>query len=645
MATKKNSTSTEWHTRGMSRNAFTLFEVAISLAILAFGVVSTLLIFPVGLKSQQMARYRLYACAKAEEMIEAFNAAHNCNTAMDAEGTDPWEVPVSYRNMAQDLESRLANPQFGIMPLPLDIARRIDSPGAEMEQILADGGYVYYSQPMATTGVIEMALDDVVATESQRLVIGVSGYAQNNAIPMFPWKSWPYYYPYPSPPAHGIHLHNEFLDAGSHPEILTYTWPAGQYQQYGWDWTNDPDIAVVFSATDGAGLRYGYQPYAYGGATDAAGAARYVQAALWYCAKKGLPTTFWEPATMLTPIADFTQGGAVPAWQQVDAMRFLAHAAATLTRWHDRDALGGQPSTGPGVAIASATLAGAPSPATAITHDRIVWYHESCMNLIMRFVSCYPYDWAVPRPLQRASMMDCPLLEYDLHSPPRAGVISGSSVSAEQWRPIASQPIANLGRSFQYPNIAIAPYAPTQPDVVPNAMWGRPDHFTLTQSFAAAERCRQLVFWSVDWMAYEDFETAPSAPVDASKYVFTAPMTSRPQFVPDRTDFLVWSDPSLFVYRNPEKNLLFVNDPMTVGFGGNVWPLMMKNSFDSGPGSGLDNGVQDMRARMAFSGRFGADRNFNKRLDRGSVSPSTRMRANLVGRFNFYDSRVSHTIR
>src|SRR5260221_2019677 len=53
----------------------------------------------------------------------------------------------------------------------------------------------------------------------------------------------------------------------------------------------------------------------------------------------------------------------------------------------------------------------------------------------------------------------------------------------------------------------------------PGNVWGDPAHATLTAPFAPAERCRQIVFWAVDWQSYEDFETAPSAPVDASKYL------------------------------------------------------------------------------------------------------------------------------
>ena len=33
-------------------------------------------------------------------------------------------------------------------------------------------------------------------------------------------------------------------------------------------------------------------------------------------------------------------------------------------------------------------------------------------------------------------------------------------------------------------------------------------NFNLAAPFAAAERCRQVVVWAVDWRSYEDFEEA-----------------------------------------------------------------------------------------------------------------------------------------
>ena len=41
-----------------------------------------------------------------------------------------------------------------------------------------------------------------------------------------------------------------------------------------------------------------------------------------------------------------------------------------------------------------------------------------------------------------------------------------------------------------------------------------PGRATAIRRFEANERCRQLVYWLVDWQRYQDAETAPSAPID-----------------------------------------------------------------------------------------------------------------------------------
>jgi len=56
--------------------------------------------------------------------------------------------------------------------------------------------------------------------------------------------------------------------------------------------------------------------------------------------------------------------------------------------------------------------------------------------------------------------------------------------------------------------------------------------------------------------------------------------------------------------------------------------------------------VENQRwAREVFGGRYGADRNFNRVLDRGPLKPSVRLYATQVARFNFYDPRVPAVVR
>lgn len=638
-------------TSGNPRHGFTLFEVAISLVLVAVGVISVMMVYPMGIKTQLLARYQLYASAKAEEMIESFNASHNANPAIDAEGIGPWDVPVAYKTQAHDLESRIATHRFGLIPLPMDIARRLDSNGDEIQQILSQGGYLYYSQPMATSNTEEQGMRVAPPNETQKLVIAVTGFAQHNAIGIFPWKAWPYLMPYPSAPMQGLHWHNDWLPPGA----PTFNFNG---QSYCWEATSptgspipgaDSDIRVVFDT---------YKAYNYDNAPTVELATAYLQAALQYAQLKSLPVDFYAPSPIPDPVPDFIPGtldasgddSTHQAWKQVQAMRYLSHAATCMTRWKSLAELGGQPSGGMGFPI-PANASG--SPAIVLTHDLIVYYHERCMNLIMRYSASFPYDWAAPRPLQRSQMMDFPLIEFDLFQPPLTGVlfsedIGRGTIPAAQWKPIPARPIHNVGVSYQFPSATLPHNTGTPTYTLPDGsaygtpqyqgFWGDHARSTLTKPFKAAERCRQIVFWAVDWQSYEDCETAPSAPVDASKYPMPGPLKSRT--FPSRMNGVDFRDEQLYSFRNPEKVLSFMQDVSGLSTGSDVSSIIgfnrMGDQWDRG--NGLEN-------RRRFSGLYGADRNFNRVLDRGDVPRSVRLRATTVARFNFYDPRLPMTIR
>jgi hypothetical protein len=318
---------------------------------------------------------------------------------------------------------------------------------------------------------------------------------------------------------------------------------------------------------------------------------------------------------------------------EVNALRFLAHAAACLLHFGSGSSRG--------LVISQATV------------DVL---HENCMRLGMKFQASYPYDWGSPRPIQRALMMDHPLIEYDLGSPLLSGTIFGAGVAAQQWKPVSAQPIVHAGVNMDYPSLTS--FVPSPPSLDPAAgtsIWGDPAHFTLTAPFEPAERCRQIVFWAVDWQSYEDFETAPSAPVDASKYPKGAPYPGR-TFAGLMTA-IGFADSHQYVYRNPEKPILFNTDMSNLPTGtrapypipppGSSTPVVSvpgqignDNDNPSPPDQGNGAAATDL-----FSGRWGADRNRNSLLDRGPVPKSVRMRATLVARFNYYDPRVPALLR
>lgn len=671
--------------------AFTLFEVAISLVILTFGVVSVMMIMPIGLRGVQQSRFQLYAAAKAEEMIEQFSTAHFDNATSDTEGPNCWDAASSYRSQTWDLDARIASHRYGMMPLPLELAKRLDSNDDEIARIIDGGGLVYYSQPLASTGLREQSQGDAAPpNEAQKMIIGITGYAQQNAIPIFPMKNWPYFAASPSPPIHFAHQLDPWLVSPGVPCPNTgpmagrdfydvYAYPSGGSRGYFWESTRilgpgtpttpgsnnpipgtDPDMQKVVDWPE-SGVRYGYVPYSFSAAAPTRDAAiRYVQATLWYCKQKGLPTSFWDssndvPLTASSIVPSFIVGTA-PAdkWKQVQAMRFLSHAATCLTRWYSlTDALAPEDLT-KGVKIPLVTLDGIAGPLELLITDNLIhYYHERSVKLIMEFAAHHPYDWAVPRPIERTIMVDYPLLQYDMFSAPLSGTVFGTAgISASQWRPLSPRPIRNIGLSSIYP-VNIDPVTGRhrlEGTIVPGAasnLFGDLDHYSLAMPFDASERCRELVFWTVDWQSYEDFETLPSAPLDASRYPICAPrqdMAGTPENFNTRMSMMTFVDPHLFCYRNPEKSMLWFNNiPMNSPTGTNVSAHQILNGENGGggnkdQGSGLPN-------RMTFAGQYGADRNFNKIIDRGLVPRSVRMRATQIARFNFYDSRIPCLLR
>lgn len=712
--------------QGHTRCGFTLFEVALSLVIVATGVVSVLMLLPSGIRAQELARMQILAATKAEEMLEAFTHTTIASPGCDTEGVQMWDVPIGYRSQNWDLETRLANHRYGLMPIPREIALRIDSDGDEIQRILAEGGNLYYSQPAATTNTVTQGQPQWPANEAQRLVIAISGYAQQNALHALPVKNWPYYTPMPSPPLHTYRPVDRFLVSATgstiHPAThrLWHHWPTGNnaYAVFPWEARqgSDPDLQKVYEWRENDVL-YGYFPYACGrrwddvsrtrpggggipadrdalwnppativaGGIDGAypsreSCLRYVQAAAWYYAQK---LDGARIAEIGDPYADYRATVEGDRWKEVQALRFLAHATICLTGWYSLNDATDTEDLTRGVRIPTVTLAGKPgAPEFRVTHALLRYYHERALKLANDFAARHPYDWSVPRPAQRAIMMDHPLLQSDLFSPPypEGGAlptvsgdpygplsrIFGRSASdhPRQWRPVSAEPIRNIGVGMGYPgNVLDA----TMGNGRPGILFGDRSHFNLTAPFAAEERCREIIFWAADWLAYEDSETAPSAPVDASLYPIAAPLyhdrLGRPPTYEERLGKLQFRDNRLPTYRNPEKVLIFFPNRSDGSFvdvlakptGSPMEQHMILNSVavdntatwypDEAPLPNGRNAQQIRWAREVFAGRHGADRNFNRLLDRGPLKPSVRLYATQVARFNFYDPRVPATVR
>jgi hypothetical protein len=196
------------------RPGFTLFEIAISLALISFGVVSVAMLYPVGLHQLTVQRFRLYASCVANELVDVYGNADSSQVYADSEGPGPWDVNADRRTNAPDLEMKCSNQRYGLMPLPLTIAQRLDSDSDEIKQIIDDGGYVYYVMPNVPNSWREDLVASAPPNDLQKMIVGVVGNAQHNASSSFPMKRWPYYGTVPGPPLHALHNTMTGWDAG-----------------------------------------------------------------------------------------------------------------------------------------------------------------------------------------------------------------------------------------------------------------------------------------------------------------------------------------------------------------------------------------------------------------------------------------------
>jgi len=672
------------------RRGFTLIEVAFSLAIVAGAVVTLLALFPMGIRTQNQARFKLLAAAKAMEMLESFRdgtSGGNITDAndLDKEGIMPWDTGITYRAFAPDLECAITNLRGGFKPLPNEIAYRLDSDNDEIRKLLDSGGYVFYCVPSRPNGHYDgtpPSFDNNWLSENRKLLIGVVGMPQQNAILYHPSvKVGPYQDWYPSPPTYL----NEFQrdQPNGQPDSNTgvsFISVDALCRDVRIAQVMNSDFEYTYRASGGPQKRrFGYKPYhdncgindnnamVTGSLSDLTGggaaaqrlkerrvaAVAYVVAALWYCKQANLAV---PPAATATPpvpaittetqLTDFVNANATtttPA--RVLAMRYLAHAAACLTRWFATDLLKAGIDFGlPNFGSAPDNLLTTPLEMDGVRAGRItmsdiqIW-HEASLRMAVRFANeAGPYNWGVPRPLNRQVMMDHPLVQLDLWSQPISApipAVGGGTTVQSQWRACYPKSISNPGLPYSYPGRVrdtngdgvvdhrdavtggARPYPPRILDCgrdgvqatdlatadagsngvldendhpvpgPPGVEWqpavGPANNFNLTAAFRPSERCRQIVVWSVDWQSYEDFETAPSAPLDASRYPAMAPQAIRQAGQTHWTSSWIQWNPAIrqgevayrggVIYseciRNPEHILLF-REPAQLFSGGSA---------------------------------------------------------------------------
>lgn len=748
------------------RNGFTLFEAAISLLIVAVGVISILVLIPSGLKQLSAQRFRIYAAAVANQLIDVYAHADASQVYVDHEAPRPWDIPIDRRVNAPDLEMRLSNQRFGLLPIPTDIAKRLDSDGDEIKQLIDRGGQVYYVQPNVANSWREDIIPVQPPNDLQRLVVGVVGDAQHNASFSFPMKRWPYYAVVPGPPLHVLHVKNTGWNAADPSAISTPPDVRGDFDNmpglwlathgtYCWQTAADPDprLRELFNA---------FWDYLWWGGTnrhipttfreeeeqnpvpatryytaDMADYARrydirrklgkFIETACLYAQSTGLSEADVVRLMSTTPPIAYPYEALEPATagRRVLALSYLSSALMCLTRWHTLEPVRepgiDAPSLRAGEGVNLNQFYTINQPFTGmppVTHDAIMNLVRNGRYIYYRFCAANPYNWGVPRAIEHANMMDYPLLELDLFREPARGNIWGLSgglenpqrggAQAYQWKYLAPTPISSLtggngqpfGPSMTYPLSGLPAPDATSPMALVSENGpspGQVSHFTITSRFEASERCRQLVFWVVDWQSYEDCETAPSAAVDASRYPKAAPGGLKP-VTPGRgwtttlapsADFndLMWGFTDgwgdstgleqtmrlggglqlhralvgsyVHAYRNPEKNLLFTSSVTGVETGASVVERKIRDidrnadlanaasrrTLNSPPDYGPPSAGENPAPPAIFGGAFGADRNGNDKLDRGPVPRSVRLRGMTVARYNFYDTRLPGQMR
>ena len=401
--------------RASPRIAFTLFEVAISLAIVAVAVIGSALVMTGGLRAQEASRFRLYAAAKAIEMADVYAQADHQFLRQAYEADELGRSPFTWNQT--DLERALQGGWFGTLVLPDTIARRLDSQGDEIAHLLDAGGKLFYASPrpaMAADGEGGhyytkgwTGIDLKLASEAQKLVIGVIGPAQQDALLCHPCIGWPYHSFYPSPPDV---IYGEAKGWTQWPERDAWE---RQATAHGWPAVDEMRAVCAASRPDPANL-VAVQAY-----IDAA-RALVVACGVAVDPSAGGPVPRPPQALPAPPWNPSDPDVFPPPWR-VLAMRWLANAA--LMRTGDRL-----------------------PPASAVEAAYAVATHEASLAWAHRYARADPYDWGANRIVQEMCALDYPLLQFDLFSTPRA-IDDGAGGIDRSWLVSTARPVRNVARA------------------------------------------------------------------------------------------------------------------------------------------------------------------------------------------------------
>jgi hypothetical protein len=191
---------------------------------------------------------------------------------------------------------------------------------------------------------------------------------------------------------------------------------------------------------------------------------------------------------------------------------------------------------------------------------------------------------------------------------------------------------------------------------------------SLFQPFAPAERCRQIVFWSVNWKGYEDAEEAMPMDWDISAFNTGAPGSherhssqgwndgvGHPEVATVRSDAAAKSFGLLWRRlggvdaqpRASRTDAVFVQAPAVAWTGGSFNYadifLAVRGEQLAGSRPGSPHVPEPITGNP--TGNWWFDRNFNGRRDVGPIPRGTRLRARSIARFNAYDPRLFMVLR
>lgn len=556
---------------------FTLFEVAISTVLVTFGVVSVLMLLPSGLKAQHHARMQIHASVMMQNLARSLVEPAQVNFNLQVETELPTNNQYLRRGL-HDLEVIGEGTGLDLCQVPTVLAQRIDSDNDEINRIIAAGGRLYYSSP---------------GGPPQSLVIGFIGAPQLNALPNHPSLAWPYWDNHPMAPAKW-ELESWRINStvgNNPPERLWKNLSEFEALYTAFNTENNPKTDVEYTV---------WQTYIQ--------RAKDLVLALAVPLETGNPLhpTDRGPIPRHPSPLPLSGGWGPMAYPQDDldprpdhlwAISHLAHAAGMAT-----GALRNKPTGFPQEAdraYAKAT-------------------YEACVAWVRRATTTNPYNWGVARHLSTMTAWDYPLLQHDVFPGGSFAEFLDSATGDRGYRIVSPVPVTHHGQARGvYGNYADRrlELIPANYDKIRNN-WGNSDHFVLTRRFDPSERLRQVVFWSVDWQSYEDFESLPAPEHDAS-------MCFR-----DSKGVHVSAD--WWGIRTPERGLYWDSAARTSRAGSTRNANGGNQSYDAWTDS------VEYKAGY-FMGIHGADRNGNKAFDRGPVPASVRLRATQIARFPIYD--------